>query len=114
MKRNANIAILTIAAGAALLCFAAQGCHSLTAESVADCLPLGPTRGVLSQTWAVGKPPAGLTPGNYVVTRSNGEAELAGVSLGGSATLITIPMPSAEMPAGGIGVNTVQIDGQWQ
>lgn len=98
---------------AASIAAAVQGCHSLSAESETGCQQLGIDPGTLSQTWAIAGPPEALGTGTYIVTLSSGEAEIAGVSLGGSELLITIPVPAEQIPAGGIGINTVQINGQW-
>jgi hypothetical protein len=99
----------------ALAAIAVQSCSSrVIAQSPSACVTFGSTPGALTQTWVVGNPPSGMTPGSYVVTLSDGEAEIAGVSLGGADTLLTIPLSATQLPAGGIGVNTVQIDGQWQ
>lgn len=107
----ANVAVIALA----LIALAVQSCTRASAQSASDCLAFGPAPGVLTQSWVVGNPPAGLAPGSsYVVSLSDGEAEIAGVSLGGSEILLTIPVPSAQLPAGGIGVNLVQINGQWQ
>lgn len=108
---------LSIASGVCLVSaiagLAVESCRGVGAQAAVDCEPLGNQAGTFSQTWALLNAPSGFVPGSYVVTLSNGEAELAGVSVGGSELLLTIPLPASQLPANGVGVNTVQIDGQW-
>jgi len=99
--------------GSAAVGITLQSCNGVAAQAGTGCQQLGHDVGTLSQTWAIANPPADLKTGAYVVTLSNGDAEIAGISLGGSELLITIPVPAAQIPAGGIGINTVQINGQW-
>lgn len=105
-----GIALCLMAAGLGVVCGMLTGCmQGVHAQSLTSCAQSGNVPDVLTQTWVIGNPPASVTPGIYVVNLTDGEAEIAGVTLDGTGPReqLTIPVEAANLPANGIGVSTI-------